>query len=555
MSSPLYLAFLWHMHQPYYKDPVSESYILPWVRLHAIKDYYGMPAILDEFPNIRQTFNLTPSLIEQLNDYTKGDVSERHLRTTLVPASKLSREDKLFVLRNFFMANFENMIRPYPGYLELFHKKGEDVEAALLKFNAQDFLDLQVWFNLAWFGYFFKKEDELLVGLIKKGKGFTEEEKKALINKQFEVLRKIIPKYKQLQEKGRIEISVTPYCHPILPLLCDTDIALRSLGETTLPKYRFRHSEDAKSQIDLAIKCYCDTFGCAPKGLWPSEGSVSEEVAAMAAEAGFLWMATCQGVLYNSLKNNPSFSFGPKDLFSPFKIKTGRRHLNMIFRDRGLSDAISFHYYHQDPQEAAKDLMGHLKNICREVKDMEAPLATIIMDGENAWEYYSNDGWDFLRAFYRRLEEEKDSIKTVTISDYLRKHPPKKTLKRLFPGSWIETNFKIWIGHREDNTAWDDLYLARNSLVRFEAKNKDKESQKKTKEAWCHIYIAEGSDWCWWYGDEHSSDNALEFDALFRNHLMKVYELIGAKIPKKLLVPIAGRSKHSSFSTMHPGSG
>ena len=219
MSSPLYLAFLWHMHQPYYKDPVSESYILPWVRLHAIKDYYGMPAILDEFPNIRQTFNLTPSLIEQLNDYAGGEVSERLLEVTLVPAHKLSKEDKLFVLRNFFMANFENMIRPYPRYLELFHKKGEDAEAALLKFNAQDFLDLQVWFNLAWFGYLFKKEDELLVRLIKKGKGFTEEEKKALINKQFEVLRKIIPKYRQLQEKGRIEVSVTPYYPAILILL------------------------------------------------------------------------------------------------------------------------------------------------------------------------------------------------------------------------------------------------------------------------------------------------------------------------------------------------
>ncbi|MEK6600110.1 MAG: glycoside hydrolase family 57, partial [Deltaproteobacteria bacterium] len=304
---PLNIAFLWHMHQPLYKDPFTGEYILPWVRLHGTKDYYDMVAILERFPSLHQTFNIVPSLIEQINDYTDGAASDRFLSLTLKPAADLTRDDKRFIIRNFFLANWEHMIKPLPGYWELLKKRGfyhdeGEMDNALRYFSLQDFLDLQVLFNLAWIDPVIRENDGFLKGLAEKGRGFTEEEKGILAAKQKDIIKQILPKYREMEEKEIIEVTTSPYYHPILPLLCDSYSAKVAMPGIELPQKRFVCAEDAEYQVKSGIKLHEKTFGRKPKGMWPSEGSVSEAIIPIIANEGINWIATDEEILANSLK-------------------------------------------------------------------------------------------------------------------------------------------------------------------------------------------------------------------------------------------------------------
>ena len=536
ISRPLHVAFVWHMHQPFYKDIVSGEYVLPWVRLHAIKDYYDMAAILDGFPEIKQTFNLVPSLLEQIDDYVRGTAMDKHLAITLKDPKELQQDEKVFMLQNFFMANWETMVNPYKRYYELLLKRGrfvtlEEIRSVAKRFTSQELLDLQVWFNLAWFGHIYKSNDPVISALIGKGRDFTPEDKADLLNKQKELMAKVMPKYRELLDKGRIEISVTPYYHPILPLLIDTNAAKEALPKIKLPQQRFMHPEDAQFQINEAVKYFKELFGRAPEGMWPSEGSVSEEIIPPVSGAGIKWIATDEEVLSMSLgrplaEGRPLLS---SELFKPYLLKRDSAALSIVFRDHNLSDLIGFVYSKWDPIEAAKDFMMHLKNIRESLPDDgKNYLVSVILDGENAWEFYKNNGWDFLSELYGRVSKEQD-IKTVRICDYLKENPPSDELGHLFSGSWINHNFRVWIGHEEDNKAWDYLTKARLAI---------EGSGTSDKNAWKELYIAEGSDWCWWYGDDHSSENDETFDMLFRKHLKNLYHLIGKPAPEYLDVPI-----------------
>lgn len=550
-KEPLYIAFIWHMHQPYYKDLTTGEYVLPWVRLHGIKDYYDMVAILEEFPEIKQTFNLVPSLLEQTIDYVHYGASDRYLDLTLKPASELTPQEKTFILHDFFLANWDNMVKVYPRYNELLHKRGyhtslQDLEKTRLIFSTQDYLDLQVWFNLAWFDPLFKERDPLLAELIKKGRNFTEEEKIALVDKQKEVLTMIIPAYKKLHDTGQVEISTSPFYHPILPLLCDTNSARIATPDIQLPSRRFSHPEDARKQIDMAVSFYREVFGRKPKGMWPSEGSVSEDILPLIMEAGIKWIATDEGILAQSLKVNLSRETAdPKKtnrlLYRPYLLSRAKGNVNIIFRDHQLSDLIGFLYSKIEPHKAAEDLIHRLHRIEETLfYHPESNLVTIILDGENAWEYYKNDGRDFLLCLYERLSKDP-LLRTTTISDYLQAFPPKENLSTLYAGSWINHNFRIWIGEEEDNTAWDLLSEARETLIEAELHGRVEKDNIST--AWKEIYIAEGSDWCWWYGDDHSSGKDEAFDELFRKHLMNVYNLIGRPIPDNLRIAILKEDK------------
>ena len=303
---PLNIAFVWHMHQPFYKDLVTGAYVLPWVRLHAIKDYYDMAAILDDFSDIKQTFNLVPSLLEQMEEYVSGEAMDRHLAVTLKQPKDLSQEEKVFILQNFFMANWDTMVHPYKRYNDLLLKRGrfvtlDDIKSVAKRFIDQEFLDLQVWFNLTWFGHLYRTKDPVIRSLFEKGKNFTEEDKSSLIGKQKELMALIIPKYRELQQKKQIEITVTPYYHPILPLLIDTNSAKVALPSIQLPQNRFRHPEDAAYQVNEAVNYMKNHFGEAPLGMWPSEGSVSEEILPIVCGGGIKWIATDEEVLSMSL--------------------------------------------------------------------------------------------------------------------------------------------------------------------------------------------------------------------------------------------------------------
>ncbi len=542
-DDPLYVAFVWHMHQPFYKDPLTGVYRLPWVRLHGTKDYLDMVEVLREFPQIQQTFNLVPSLLEQLIDYSEHGASDVYLDASRRKASELTVEEKSFILENFFLANWENMIKVFPRYRELLAKRGprlvkSDLMRRVKYFSDRDFLDLQVFFNLAWIDPGFRESDPFLNGLVAKGRNFTEEEKEAVLDKQTAIIRKIIPAYRDMALSGQIELSFSPFYHPILPLLCSTDIARQAMPDVKLPRRRFSHPEDAEEQVAAGIRYFENVLGFRPRGMWPSEGSVSPEVIEIAARNGVKWTATDEGVLALSLDRKLRDASGniaePDLLCRPYTFGD----VSIVFRDHVLSDLIGFVYSQWEPEKAAADLIGRLVAIRSSLRTGGPHLVSIILDGENAWEYYRNDGRDFLRHLYEGLSAEA-RLKTTTISGFLDAHSGREKLDRLHPGSWINANFSIWIGHEEDNDAWDYLAEARDRLEEFTGSHPDAD----LKEAWRTIHVAEGSDWNWWYGDEHQTDTQEEFDELFRLNLMKVYREMGKDVPAQLFEPILRRDK------------
>jgi alpha-amylase/alpha-mannosidase (GH57 family) len=532
------------MHQPDYRDKLKGRAVLPWVRLHAVKDYYPMAALVDEFPALQVTFNYVPSLLDQLEDYLAGRSLDEHLVLSTVPARDLNLEGQIFLLRNFFMANHATMIRPFPRYLELLEKRGPSgeqrhLESAQRVFQTRDYLDLQVLFNLAWFGPYFLRTDPLCQELAAKGQGFTEAEKISLLERQREIAAQVIPLLRRLVAEGRIEVSTTPFYHPILPLLVDTDSARVAMPEVSLPHQAFRHPEDALAQVRKAIAFHERVFGERPQGIWPSEGSVSPTVLRLFQEEGLRWTATDENILFRSLDlplNQDFYRSGRREelLYRPYRTETGSTAV--FFRDHVLSDLVGFSYSRWDTRDAVGDFTHRLKAIAETPGGpREGRVVPVILDGENAWEYFADGGLEFIRGLYRRLTEDP-GLRSTTFRGHLDRHPVTAKMREIFTGSWINNNFAIWIGHREDNRAWDLLSETREALVRADAAKGV--PPERLAAAWEELYMAEGSDWCWWYGDDHTSGNDEVFDELYRRHLMTIYHLIGEKTPEGLFVSI-----------------
>ncbi len=546
------VAFLWHMHQPFYKDDLSGKYLMPWVRFHGVKDYFPMAALLEDFENVRVTFNMVPVLMEQLNDYVQNGASDILLDLTLKKASSLTYGDKAMMMAHFFKLNFNRFIEPNTRYAELFVKKGaraltaSTLKSVLRKYSAGDLLDLQVLFNLAWFHSISIDEDVNLKELVEKNRGYNEDDKEYVIFKQREILSQILPLYKRLQDEGRIEVSTSPYYHPILPLLCDTSIAGISSPDIELPRKRFSHPEDARWQLEEAIKYYTEQFGRPPRGMWPSEGSVSDDALDLMMSLGIEWAATDEDILFNSLslydKNYKGITcFDRRILYQPYKLKRNSRSINMIFRDKNLSDIISFNYNAWDQKDAAADLMDHFRKISEGLKrHTDRQLVTIIMDGENAWEYFEDNGRTFFETLYTSLDK-NDVVDSTTISAFLDKEPPKESISRVFPASWINHNFEIWIGQEQDNESWDYLSRVRKDLVKFtkELQKKGESVKPDIQKAWREFYIAEGSDWNWWYTGSLRSGGDNPFDELYRAHLINIYRILKKPIPDFLKKSIA----------------
>ena len=516
------------MHQPFYKDLVSGEYKLPWTRMHALKDYYGMVRVLEEFPKIRQTFNLVPSMMVQVAEYASGKAVDPFLQAALKPAEELTDADRAFLLRHSFYSDPQHMIYRYPRYGELFdawqRQKGAGARAV---FGAQDFRDLQMWSQLAWFDEEFQAHDPEVHEWIERGRNFTLEDQRRMGEKQREIVGRVLPVYRKMAATGQIEISTTPYYHPILPLICDSNIASVSHPNVSLPA-RFRYPGDARVQLAMAREYCGETFGAQPVGLWPSEGSVSDEVFAIAADLGFEWAATDSGVLNRTLDQGV-----PVDgLYRPYQWRQGGRTMGVIFRDHFLSDLIGFVYSKMDAVAAAEDFLRRIRDNCSAILDTgRDALVPIILDGENAWEYFDRNGRPFLRELYRRISED-GHMKAVTVSEALRVMAP-QPLDHIFPGSWIGANFDVWIGAEEDNQAWTQLLLARQT---YDAAVTVPEEQRRM--AMEELLIAEGSDWCWWYGPEHESANRPEFDQLYRSHLANVYRFLKLAPPEELSRPI-----------------
>jgi alpha-amylase/alpha-mannosidase (GH57 family) len=537
------LLFLWHMHQPYYKDLVTGEYRLPWVRLHALKDYYGMVELLDDFPGVHQTFNLAPSLIAQIQDYVSGAARDPFLEVAAKPASDLSLGERQFAIQYLFQANPDHMIGRYPRYRELWQElqslPGQATQL-VSRLSDRDITDLQVLSQIAWMDEFFLDEPEIRE-LIGKGRDYSLEDQQMVIQKQKEFMGKVMPAYKSAADRGGIEISTSPYYHPILPLLCDTNIGAVSHAGLPLPEKRFRHPEDAREQIMRGLALHEQVFGRRPTGMWPSEGSVSNEALAIAHGAGISWMASDEGVLGRSLATSFARDGGgcleaaaAEQLYQVFRWEREGAGMHVLFRDHSLSDLIGFVYSGVPAQEAAADLIHRVKQSAEPLltKGRNA-VVPIILDGENAWESYPQSGREFLRRLYDGIQKEP-AFEALTISEAIEREPSPGKLGSIFPGSWINANFDVWIGAPEDNLAWDHLSAARD----FFAEHAGQATAEQRNLACEELLIAEGSDWNWWYGPEHSSANDREFDELYRKHLANVYQALGASAPHALAQPI-----------------
>ena len=535
-----YLMLLWHMHQPFYKDLAQDQYVMPWVRLHALKDYYGMVAMLEEFPSVHVTFNMVPSLVAQIEDYANESANEKAYTLTFKPVELMTSGDREDLLASAFQIN-RNLLDRYPRFRELDERVRQAGmrSTAAAQMSNQEIRDLQVISQLAWFDEIYLAQDVEIKGLVAKQRGFSEADKQLVRSKEVEIFKATLEVCRHATDGDQIEISTSPFYHPILPLLCDTRVALESHPGFPQPKYVFRHPEDARDQLRAAIQLHERVFGKRPKGLWPSEGSVSNEVLHLAASEGFRWVATDEGVLGRSRQigfyRHPDGTVSSgNELYRPHRFKSGDLGIHIYFRDHELSDLIGFVYSRLDPAAAAADLHNRIRAVARSTGDQPA-VVSIILDGENCWEFYSGNGREFLRQFYGRIAADSE-LRAVTASEAISVVEP-GTLTHVVPGSWINSNFDVWIGAEEDNKAWDLLSGARDFFA-SRAHTRDGLSLSQIETAAQELWIAEGSDWNWWYGPEHSSDQDEEFDVLYRIHLSNIYRLLGGEPPDDLAVPL-----------------
>lgn len=539
----VHVCFLWHMHQPYYTDPVVGSASMPWVRLHATKAYYDMAYLLDQFPSVHATFNFTPSLLLQLQEVGSGKVTDLFLEHAQRPASNLAMEEKAFLIRHFFSANWATMVRPYPRYHELLVKRGLDLPEHNLhhvarQFSTQDCLDLQVWHNLAWFGYGTLRQYPRLAALRQKNRGFTEDDKHEILAIQCLAVQDIVPRYRHLLDREQIELTTTPFFHPILPLVIDTDMTRRARPDLPLPT-RFRAPGDAEAQLRQAVEFHRTTFGRPPIGLWPSEGSVCPEMLPFVYHTGLRWFATDEGILARSLAMCHRPWHRQSALYQPYQIGEDDHPLTILFRDREISDAFGFVYHKTTPESAAEDVIRRIRNISHDTLQDQI-VVPIILDGENPWEHYHDGGERFLSLLYQAFNNHEldhtgqSTIRASTMSKAIASISPIQHLPCLHSGSWINADYKIWIGHSEDNQGWDLLSHTRSKLM----EQSPGLPPDRAQTAWQELYAAEGSDWFWWYGDDFDTDFKPEFDRLFRTHLRNVWTLMGLSPPDQLSRPI-----------------
>jgi len=530
MREPLRLALIWHFHQPDYDDPVTSAPSMPWTRLHALADYADMAAHLERHPRVRATLNVVPSLLDQLVALADGTAPpDPFLRIARKPAASLTAEERVFLVARFFSLNREVMGAGLRRLHELHALRGDAPFAEIgadqvSRFDDQALTDLQVLFHLAWSGPLLRA-DPLVAGLRAKGRSFTEAEKDALLARQQSFLGEVLPRWRGLAASGRVELSVTPYYHPILPLLCDTDSAREALPEIRLPEARFRHPEDADLQLREGIAAFRRVLGRDPSGGWPSEGAISDEALARMAEAGYRWAASDEDVLFASLDDGGR---KPERLYRPWKPARGPV---LLFRDHDLSDRIGFTYATRSPDDAARDFVGRLLHLRDELPDDGVPyVVSVILDGENAWEHYPGHAAPFFDALYGALADEP-RIATVTASEAA--DPAHAApLPRVVAGSWIYRNLATWVGHPEKNRAWTLLAAARDAVGAARG------APRWDDPAWRAVLAAEGSDWFWWYGDDHPTAFGAEFDAGFRGKLRAAYLAAGRTPPAALDEPI-----------------
>lgn len=547
-SKKLSIAFYWHMHQPVYQLSPTGDFLMPWVRLHAVKDYLDMALWAKKFDKLKLNFNFVPVLINAIINYGENEAHDIHSRLTITPQDELTNEDKIFILNNFFDANYQTMILANPEYHRLYQIVQSSGTEDTSIFSNQEYADLMALFNLAWIDPSFKTSNSELKKLVKKGKNYTLEDRIAIIQIQRDIIKKIIPTIKKLIEKNKIEITTSPYYHPILPILLD----YKNIKKNSSPANDLQDLKtdlDAKMQTKMALDRIEEVFGKRPRGVWPSEQCVSAKTLEMLSSLGVEWSLSDEGILANSINFEFEHDFKgyikePYHLLKTYKYKTSTSDLKMVFRESTIPNLIGFEYQNHNPIATANDLYDRIKVL--QSKILSSPdnehLLTIALDGENCWENYLEDGASFLKTLYTLITED-DSLETVLLSDYLEKTKEDKLLPKIASGSWINRNFKLWIDEPVKDIAWTYLKRVRQDFANFvkrEPLNPNIELARR------ELFICEGSDWFWWYGEPNDSGRDNIFDFLFRTHLKNVYRYLDLDTPKYLDDPL------SDISTSKP---
>ena len=549
----LSLAIYWHMHQPIYE--LEGTYLMPWVRLHAVKDYLDMVLVLEKFPKLKLNINIVPALLDSIIDYAEDGYHDIHSELSVSDTDKLTDEEKAFILNNFFSSKFETMIYKSETYLNLYKKRFSRDVAVLEDFSEDEISDLMALFNLVWIDPVHYERYPRLKELWAKQKGYTKSERIEIISIQKQIIREIIPVFKKYVQLGRIELTTSPYYHSILPILLDIKASVKNAQTTEGLPSTLGMAEDARFQIKSALERIETVFGVRPKGMWPPELCLGTKTLNLLAKEGIEWTISDEGILAKSInfdfvrdfKGNLNDPYHLLKVYS-YPAKTGE--IDIIFRDRSIPNLINFEYAGINPEMAAGDLYEKIKMIQNKIliSPDDNHLLTIASDCENCWENYQNDGKEFLESIYSKIENDS-TLETVLISDYIKKDKHKKHLEKIYSGSWIDSTFRYWIGDTEKNQAWIYLKKTKDDLDKFIKENKNNPNIKYARR---ELLIAEGSDWFWWYGEPNNSGQDFVFDYMFRERLKNVYLVLGLKYPdyldKTLITTVEVPFKHPKRS-------
>ena len=563
MSNKLNLVLCWHMHQPYYREGLDGDYQLPWVYLHGIKDYDDMADHLEKYPRMKAVVNFAPVLLEQLDDYAKqikaflndGTATSDPLLNLLggatpIPPNVNERRELIQTCRR---AHAPRMIDPYPHFHALLQQfPSSDREAGqemlLTYLDEQYFVDLLMWYHLAWCSYRLKQTPEIRL-LIEKARSFSSEDQRTLLQIIQKTLESIIPRYRKLAERGQVEISMTPWGHPIVPLLNDFNNMIETQPDAPMPEHSHYPDgvERSRWHLRYGIQRFEHFFGFRPQGIWLSEGAVSDDALKLLDELDVRWTASGEAVWHHSCMTSacdPDDMACRRALFIPYRLNENQTLL--YFRDDGLSDLIGFEYSKWHADDAVTDFLGHLERIAGSLGDEAGDhVVSVILDGENAWEYYPNNGHYFLDALYQAVSD-SEVIQSTTFSEASNR-VRKDTLSHLVPGSWVYGSFSTWIGSADKNHAWDLLADAKTAFDNRIALL----SKKKAETATRLLAICEASDWFWWFGDYNPSDSVNDFDRLFRIQIRTLYCALDMTPPATLDTPIStGGGQMENAGTM-----
>ncbi|MGM0594661.1 MAG: glycoside hydrolase [Pseudomonadota bacterium] len=539
-EQPLKVVLCWHMHQPYYRDAISDDYRLPWTYLHAVKDYVDMVALLEENPQARAVVNFTPTLMEQVSDYATQIADYRQQGTPLrdpllaalvAPQMPQTSAQRLELIGHCLRANEKQMVHRFPAFRHLAALAAmvRKQEGAVAYLSEQYLADIVVWYHLAWLGETVRLYDERVQALMSKQRHFTLTEREMLLTVLGEQIDGVLERYRTLAADGRIELSVTPYGHPIVPLLLDMQTTHEAMPEAPLPVTGAYPGGEARARwhIEEGIRVFERYFGFRPTGCWPSEGAVSEQTLTILAEHGFRWAASGESVLRNSLHRSGVDTDGC--IHRPYRLDSSP--LTCFFRDDGLSDLIGFTYADWHSEDALNNFIHHLENIASACADEPGRIVPIIMDGENAWEYYPQNGYPFLTTLYQRLVDHPQ-IELTTFNAAVEQGLEAQSLSHLVAGSWVYGTFSTWIGDAEKNRAWELLTEAKEAFDRVVATGRLSAEEQQLAER--QLAICEGSDWFWWFGDYNPSDSVRDFDWLYRHQLQALYRQLGETPPVAL---------------------